>query len=382
MSKTPTKPLLGGLGCHIPPTDLIQLDPHLLPGGPKPGEVIELTGGSNCGKSSLAQHLIATALLPHTWRGIKIGGCGAVVMLVDCDLHFSILQLENRMQKRIKQCLRLGKDALKKRKLGQQAEENVIVDEEEIRKLLHSDKGSIKNEIISLVKQCLKSLSYLRCTNSTQYAITLLSLEEYMMELNGVSLLVIDSLSAYSWYDRVYRAKSWTKLKDYYNGIFTTVMACIKKYSVVMIATKGILFSRKFWEDDYRDKTRLQTDSKEEGEMKDAEEDMEGVSERELFGNVWSSHVTHRIILSLQHNPTTGSIIGQQTEDSFSERNDTTSSVSNVTPGGSNSIANKSLNSTTSCSDRYMYTAELTANQNKTKLMYAIHEEGIRWQNK
>ncbi|KAK3863634.1 hypothetical protein Pcinc_030616 [Petrolisthes cinctipes] len=380
MSKTPTtKPLLGGLGCHIPPADLIQLDPHLLPGGPQPGEVIELTGGSNCGKSSLAQHLIATALLPHTWRGIKTGGCGAVVMLVDCDLHFSILQLENRMQKRIKQCLRLGKDALKKRKLGQQAEENVIVDEEELRKLLHSDKGSIKNEIISLVKQCLQSLSYLRCTNSTQYAITLLSLEEYMMEQNGVSLLVIDSLSAYSWYDRVYRAKSWAKLKDYYNGIFTTVMTCIKKYSVVLIATKGILFSKKFLEDDYRDKSRLQTDLKEDGEMKDPEEDMEGVSERELFGNVWASNVTHRIILSLQHNPA-GNVIGQN-EDSFSERNDT-SSVSNVTPGSKDTNANKSLNSTTSCSDRYLYAAEVTVNLNKSKLMYAIHEEGIRWQNK
>ena len=73
------------------------IDPHLFPSGLDPGDVVEVSGPANCGKSMLALSLIATALLPAVWCGVQIGGCEAGVLYVDCEQHFSVFQLVNLM---------------------------------------------------------------------------------------------------------------------------------------------------------------------------------------------------------------------------------------------------------------------------------------------
>lgn len=72
---------------------LLHLDDVLFPDGPKPGDVIQISGEVSVGKSMLLLKLLTKCLLPKEQESIQIGGLGAGVILIDTDHNISIIRL-------------------------------------------------------------------------------------------------------------------------------------------------------------------------------------------------------------------------------------------------------------------------------------------------
>lgn len=353
--------LLARLGTR---PSLVDLDPCLFPGGPQAGDVIEVSGNKNCGKSSLCLRLVVTVLLPQIWKGVNVGGCGGGVIYVDSDLHFSILHLENMMQRRVKNILKMCKNTMKKKKMGYDVDERLIDNDKEIQELLHLDKTSFKTEVDKLVRESLKSFIYLKCTDSSQFAITLLSIDELILNKTNVSLIVIDSISSFYWYDRSYRAETWYKLEQYYNKIFKVFLGLIKKHKLVLISTRQSLFQKKSVQEEYFHQT-------------EEEESEEGMTEYQYMGREWASLVTCRICLSMLDTGDTS-----VSQSNWNPRNETSveKSSDNLTALEKVGIDKKNVESIMMLdNDRQMYSAEMTKNGKKTKLVFTVHEDGLRW---
>ncbi|XP_069949540.1 DNA repair protein XRCC2-like isoform X1 [Cherax quadricarinatus] len=346
---------------------LSDLDSYLFPGGPQPGDVIEVTGNMNYGKSSLGLHLVVSVLLPRTWRGINIGGCGGGVVFVDSDLHFSILHLENMLQRKVKKILKMCKDAMKRKKSGYSFDKRLIDDENSIQELLHFDKMNFKNEIDNFVKTCLKSFFYLKCTDSSQFAITLLTMDELLLNKSNISLIVIDSISAYYWYDRAYRSESWYKLEQYYSKIWKVFIGHVKRHKLVLFSTRQSLFQKRPAYDD------CQTKSLNHAEEEESEE---GMTEYEYMGREWASHVTCRIHLSMFNMNDTSFPLSDQNPKSCVTVENLGSSPGTASVGG---VAKISEPAVISDDCRQMYTAEVSKNGKKHKLVFTIHEDGLKW---
>ncbi|XP_045623448.1 DNA repair protein XRCC2 [Procambarus clarkii] len=352
--------LLARLGTR---PSLHDLEPCLFPGGLQPGDIIEITGNRNCGKSLLSLHLVVSVLLPRIWRGINVGGCGGGVVFVDSDLHFSILHLENMMQRRIKKILKMTKDAIKRKKSGYSFDERLIDDEDKIQELLHSGKSSFKTEIDNLIKNCLKSLFYLKCTESSQFAITLLSIDELLSNKSNIAFIVIDSISAYYWYDRAYRVESWYKLEQYYNQIFKVFLGHIKKHKLVLLSTRQSLFQTRPAHEDNQNKRHTEEEESEEGK-----------TEYEYMGREWASLVTCRVNVSTDNSGDTSVPLDENCKGDVIMNKISSYSTDTVTVG-----MNKCENAATSDNCRQIYSAEVSKNGKNNKLFFTVHEDGLRW---
>ncbi|KAK7084097.1 hypothetical protein SK128_015231 [Halocaridina rubra] len=337
---------------------LLGIDSYFLPKGPQLGDVIELSGKPGCGKSAFCLHLMASALLPKHWKGVHIGGCESGVIFVDTDCHFSILQLENVMQKKASNILRKSKSALKGKCVSGN-EQELISNHESVKSFLQSGSQCIKGELTKLTKQCLKKFCYLRCTDSTQFAVTLLSINELLPAKKDVSLVIIDSISAFYWYDFSYRSDSWFKLKQYYNNIYEVFISYIRKYKVTLVATRQSLFRKKSKEDNYN----KQMNPIEE------EETGESVNDFEYMGKEWAKAVTHRVKFSFNESQVLG--IELKKTDKPETKDNRKSLIKNT---------HSELSSKYTLDDRCVYCVDIADNERRTKLNFTIHEEGIRWQ--
>ena len=339
----------------------LALDSHLFPGGLQPGDVVEVWGDTNCGKSMLTLTLIASALLPTEWSGIVLGGCSTGVTLIDCDHHFSIFQLVSLMYKKVKTKLKQAKDALKEHKLGKTTDMTLISNIKEITELLRSDKTSLKIKIEEMVQGCLKSLYYIKCMESLQFPIVLASMDEHLAKTSDVSLVVVDSLSAFCWYDWIYRGGGkFFEVKKYYDKVFSVLVANIKKYKVVLLAVKHALFLKPLEETsrkglDQHEEKKMSKDD--ENDNMDEGDSMENMSVSEYFGYTWVSSVTCQVVVSKAR------------------------CNAKILPRVVGAGAKDSPRSTDVKGDgkETMFSAEVIQGQQNTKLFYAIGEEGVMW---
>ncbi|RLN04356.1 hypothetical protein C2845_PM13G14620 [Panicum miliaceum] len=79
----------------------IILPPPLHRAPLRPGNVVEIAGPSNSGKSHLLLMAAVQCILPKEWEGIYIGGLGKSVMYLDLDCRFDVLRLVQILRKRI-----------------------------------------------------------------------------------------------------------------------------------------------------------------------------------------------------------------------------------------------------------------------------------------
>lgn len=336
----------------------LHIDPHLFPTGLKPGDVVEVWGNANCGKSMLAVSLVATALLPLVWCGVQIGGCDAGVLFIDCDQHFSVFQLVNLMYCKVKTRLKLARSALKEHRQGKVANTMIITNIQELTELLRCSTAALKDKVQDMVQGRLKSFHYIRCLESVQYPIALASMDEHLARNSDVCLLVVDSLSAFTWYDWIYRAGGkFAELKKYYDKVLGALLANVKKYKVALIAVKQALFlktsedtTRKTVnDDDERDESvMLEDDDMEEGDM------MKNMMESEYLGYAWVSTVTCRVITTKVR---------------------VTKGLLSVAPGNKNA---RNVDSNCDVKEE-LFSAEVIRNRESEKLHFVITEEGAVW---
>lgn len=352
----------------------LSLDSHLFPGGLLPGAVVEVWGNSNCGKSMLTLTLIATALLPTVWKGIELGGCNTGVTLIDCDQHFSIFHLVSLMYKRVKAQLKIAKDTLSAHKEGKTTDIKPVCNVREFMDLLRTNKANLKTKIEEMVQGCLKSLYYIKCMESVQLPIVLASVDDHLAKNSDVSLVVVDSLSAFCWYDWVYRGGGkFVEMKKYYDKIFGALLANIKKHNVVLLAVKQALFlksseesSRKGQDEQEEEQEVLQEKrllQDDENDMDMEEGDcMENMTESEYFGYAWVSSVTCQIIVSkMRVNPKGRSCVSHQCA---------------VVAGTKDILQANDRN----CESKEpLFSAAVTRGKQSTKLFFVIGDEGVLW---
>ncbi|TVU36375.1 hypothetical protein EJB05_18307 [Eragrostis curvula] len=79
----------------------IILPPPLHRAPLRPGNVVEIAGPSNSGKSNLLLTSAVQCILPKEWEGIYFGGLGKAVMFFDLDCRFDVLRLAQMLRSRI-----------------------------------------------------------------------------------------------------------------------------------------------------------------------------------------------------------------------------------------------------------------------------------------
>lgn len=316
--------LLARLGAR---PDMSNLQPQLL-NALKPGEVVEFGGGPGSGKSFLCLHLLTSALLPQAWHGMKLHGCEAQIVFIDSDMTFNILIIENMLTRKIKRTLKKCQEVLKKkRKSGvNDGELSIFTNINEAEILFRTVKDDLKKKINDLVKNCLSSLFYFRCKDSSQFAITLISIDQLLITKPNISMIVIDSISAFYWYDKTYRVENWYKLEQYYNKIFKVFLSYIKENKLILFATRQSLFKKR------NEKKIIFGDN----------EEIDDECSYEYMGKEWTKSVDRKINLTL------------------------------LNEKGNVEVVNEL---------RPVYYAEVTNREEKNKVSFEIHEEGLQFKN-
>lgn len=151
--------------------NLVNLFPHMFPKnvGPLPGEVIEITGDSNTGKTMLLTELIARAVMPT-----KFGGQQTAVVLLETEVNYQIFNLVSIMER--------------------------IVREH------HAD--CTETEMLEIIYQSLEKLQTLTCYTRDDLDMAVFSLENMFLQNTQISMLVLDSINTFYWQDGTDRYRS------------------------------------------------------------------------------------------------------------------------------------------------------------------------------
>ncbi|PSN46374.1 hypothetical protein C0J52_05726 [Blattella germanica] len=203
--------------------ELHGLEEKLFSDGLKLGDVVEISGDLGSGKTFLITQLLAKCLLPKMWNGIQIGGVGAGAIIVNTEHNFQLLKLVNLME-----------SSLLKTSFAPQAgssgetQNQDLVDSQTIEKI---------------IKQALSNLTILNCYDRVQLLVTFHSLENILASNSKISLIVLDSLSAYYWQD--IPLGGIRKMDLYLKKTLKTLQSCIKEHKTVIIFSKQTHFQSK-----------------------------------------------------------------------------------------------------------------------------------------
>ncbi|XP_076352266.1 X-ray repair cross complementing 2 [Tachypleus tridentatus] len=179
---------------------LAKLEPALFPD--LSGEyVVEISGKSGAGKSELFYHFIVWCILPPSWQGTELGGLSAGVVLVDTDHHFNLLRLVTVLEK--------------------------------------------TKKVTIFIQECLQMLTVVRCWNSEQLLLTLHSLDSVIGSNANISLLLIDSVSAFYWLDRMNLMDHMNEIDKLHAQLVAALKKLINDYKVVIMATRQVLMKER-----------------------------------------------------------------------------------------------------------------------------------------
>ncbi|XP_053686559.1 uncharacterized protein LOC128736103 [Sabethes cyaneus] len=142
-----------------------SLDPGLFAdGSPAGGEIVEIVGDSNCGKSCLILELIAKIILP-----VNCGGHAAGAVFVNCDNNINLVYLLNIMEKQIVNCT------------------------------IPANKTIDRIEIERIRQESFSRLTMIKCCTMDEFEFSFLTLNELFAENHLNKYLLIDSVVAFYW---------------------------------------------------------------------------------------------------------------------------------------------------------------------------------------
>ena len=160
---------------YILMTGMKALDEELQ-GGLRTGDVVELVGTSRAGKTETLLHAAVSVAFPQTYNGVELGGGDSSVIYFDLDYHVSGLRLLALVQARARVA---------------------------IEACTASAPANFLDELTRLV---LERIQFVRCRTALQFLASLQSIPDALQLAPGsvpVRLLVVDSISAFHWEDRV-----------------------------------------------------------------------------------------------------------------------------------------------------------------------------------
>ena len=142
----------------------------------KQNHCIEIIGEEGTGKTEVVLHMIINTIAPKTWKGIHIGGCDSVAVLVDTDYKFPTVRFVSLIEQRLLT-----------------STTTTVAD----------TNGSDTIESEEFVKSCLLKFYKINCHSAHQLLATFRSLNTFFCENPETVLLVIDNISTYHWTEKL-----------------------------------------------------------------------------------------------------------------------------------------------------------------------------------
>ena len=226
--------------------------------GIKPGDVVEFYGDEGTGKTQVLLHLIANCILPKYWKCCKLDGRNAKVAFIDTEYKFPLWRLVSILENRIheyKKDFSVQKDPekvtdyeLKQTKscIGSGTEKpSIPLRDNELNYYIRDQDQSSLQELNDFVKLCLSNLYILKCSTSSELAVTLNALDSLLHANSDLCVLMIDSISAFYWLDRTMGGESRRQQETSQRAIVRALQKLKENYHVVTIATKSCIFEAK-----------------------------------------------------------------------------------------------------------------------------------------
>jgi RecA/RadA recombinase len=204
--------------------DVVHLDPIVFPDGLKPGEFIEISGEEGVGKTQFTIHVLANAVLPKQWKAVNIGGLEAGVVLVDTCQSFDVLRLVTVLEQRLVSAIAAAKGTSRVTDDNRPAPVpgNSVEDAED----------GMAGELESCVRQCLDKLLIVRCNNTSQWLVTLRSLESVLATRTSIRILLIDSV------DGFYVADKFNKTESRFTLCIGALHKLVQTHRLVVMASR------------------------------------------------------------------------------------------------------------------------------------------------
>ncbi|XP_042533134.1 DNA repair protein XRCC2 [Dipodomys spectabilis] len=180
-------------------SSLKEIEPNLFADEDSPvhGDILEFHGPEGTGKTEMLYHLTARCILPRSEGGLEVE-----VLFIDTDYHFDMLRLVTVLEHR----------------LSQSSEE--------------------------MIKCCLGRLFLVYCSSSAQLLITLYSLEAMFCSHPSLCLLIVDSLSAFYWIDRVNGGESVNLQESTLKKCSKLLEKLVNEYRLILLATTQSIMQR------------------------------------------------------------------------------------------------------------------------------------------
>lgn len=154
---------------------IVNLSPEIIPSfGPKPGELLEISGESGTGKTIQLMELIAQTIIP-----VEFGGKGASVIVIDTNSNFHVPYLMPRI---------IEKHVIHNRTQVCQSTDTEILQE-------------VTHNVKDIVLDAMKKIEFFKCYSGTEYELTLLYCTNLLTTNTNISLIVVDSIATFYWSD-------------------------------------------------------------------------------------------------------------------------------------------------------------------------------------
>jgi len=184
-----------------------QLDALLFPGGLKPGHIVELNGEEGTGKSQYMLHLLATAILPSTVSGVEVGGLNVEVLFIDTKYTFNMLRLVALLEQRLSAALNQSDDAC-------------------------PATAEVEDPVESAVRHCLTRFFFVRCSSSSQLAVTLCSLESVLAAKPNIRIVLVDDISAF------YHTDVFANIESHFSLCISLLKKLVSTQQLLLIAAR------------------------------------------------------------------------------------------------------------------------------------------------
>ena len=157
-------------------------------------------------------------------------------------------------------------------------------------------------EVEAFLKTCLKRLYVIRIATSDQLVVTLHSLESLFASQSDISVLMIDSVSAFHWLDRMKGGDGALQQTANQRLAFSVLARLLKDYHLVAFATKAALISKQT-RNDHGSHLDLDNEETSGGSTPRSSQNI-NTEHYEFLSKEWTKLVTHRLILERQDHVT------------------------------------------------------------------------------
>ncbi|XP_052859623.1 DNA repair protein XRCC2-like [Anopheles cruzii] len=200
------------IATELPP----RLEETLFPdGGPNAGELVEIVGDSNTGKSRLLLDLIARIVLPVNCGGHEIGA-----VLIDCENTFHLEVVLDVLEKYI---LNYAEPAIAATLDGPQIER--------------------------IQQTSLDRLQLIECYSLEEFEMTLVSLENVFLQQPDIGYVLVDSIATFYW-TKCTPAKP-VRMENYQLAKCKTFRRIAKKWHKAFVYTNPAYFANGESEQDF-----------------------------------------------------------------------------------------------------------------------------------